>query len=497
MKRCLLLLFIAAQLHSSAQSTFYFELEEASAFKDARKVLSKDSLYSPLIDLLGKRQTITLHPLYEVTYSNDNQKNGFLRWGLGTQLNYNSNKVNAGLTYFFNRGEYMSYRSSFINERGVMPGAAKKTGLQTIDAQFWDAYVSYDPNSIFNFEVGYGRKFIGSGHRSLLLSDVTSPYPYLKIQTKFWKLSYTNLFSRQLNTFGVAGNRDFYQQKFTASHFLELKLFKKLNIGLFETVIWQADEGSYIRGVDPNYLNPVIFYRPVEFSVGSSDNVIIGANIRYDFIPNYAFYFQALLDEFLLDEIRADVSQSMQKEEDIKSGWWGNKYGIQAGFMSQRFIGIEGLFIRLEYNQVRPYTYAHSSPTQAYSHNSIPLAHPLGANFEEAIAQLSYARETWKYSFQYNQSRRGVSPLGTNYGEEVEKSNSTREKEYENFIGQGISTTTRYFESSISKKFKFLWGAEWSLGYVWREQKAMESTQVNNMLFLSIKTNMMRQAFDY
>jgi len=497
MKGFLILLLFAFSLVSYSQSTFFYELEGENTFKDAVRQLSDDTSVSPLIDLIDNEKSLSLYPVMELSYSIDNKEKGIFRAGAGAQLNYSSNKLNAGFTYLFNRGEYMTYRKELINARSVIPASTSKQGISTIDAQFWDAFLSYTPNQTFDFEIGYGRKFIGSGHRSLLLSDLSSPYPYFKINTKFWKLNYTNLFSRQMNTYGVVGDQDLYRQKFTASHYLELELFKKLKIGLFETVIWQSDEGTYIRGFDPNYLNPVIFYRPVEFSVGSSDNVILGANIEYEFISNYTFYFQALIDEFLLDEIRADVSQVVNEDEDIQSGWWGNKYGIQVGLKANDFLGKQGLMIRVEYNAVRPYTYAHSSPTQAYSHHSLPLAHPLGANFEEAIAQLRYSRSDWSFSAQYNQSRRGVSPFGTNFGEEIELSNTSRIKEYENFIGQGISTHTKYFEGSISRRLKFLWGADLSIGYAWRQQEAMDVVDVNTMVYLSIRSNLFRRAFDY
>lgn len=496
-----LLLFLTAlfigYLSSFAQSTYFFQLEEGASFKDSRRILSQDSLQSPIYSIQGKRSNLFLHPLYEFTFANDNDSGAIFRAGTGAQLNYLSKKVDLGLSYFYSNGEYMSYRSSLINDRSVLSASSHIHGRTQKEAHFWDAYLSYQPNQIFDFEIGYGRKFIGSGHRSLLLSDLSSPFPYLKIETKFWKLRYTNLFSQQQNSFGVVGDQELYQQKYTATHFLELKLFRKLSIGLFETVIWQADEGRYIRGIDPNYLNPVIFYRPVEFSTGSSDNVMIGANINYEFIPNYHLYFQLLLDEFLLAELRADVRQRIDESKDIRSGWWANKYGVQAGIKSMGFLGVEGLNVRIEYNAVRPYTYAHSSPTQAYTHNSLPLAHPLGANFEEGIAQLSYQKGKYHFQFQFNQSRRGLSPFGTNLGEEIELSNLSRSKEYENFIGQGISVNTRYFDASISRRFRILWGADWSLGYVWREQIAFDQVHGNQMIYFSIKTNVFRSTLDY
>lgn len=500
MRQLLFLILICSQsLNLFSQSNFNFDLEDQSTFKDSRRVLSKEDTNSfrPLLRLHGKKQEISIHPLLEASYASDNRIGNIQRWGVGGQLNWNSKKVNMGLSYMYNRGEYMSYRADKINQRRVVPAFGFKSGINSIQSNFWDGYLSYSPNQIFDFEIGYGRKFIGEGHRSLLLSDFTSPYPYLKIETKFWKLTYTNLFSSQLNTFGVVGQNKFYQQKFTASHFLDLQIFKKLSIGLFESVVWQSDEGTYLRGVDPNYLNPVIFYRPVEFSVGSSDNVIIGANITYDVAANHTFYFQALLDEFLLAEIRADVRQRVNEGQDIQSGWWGNKYGLQIGWKGKNLIGIEGLSSRLEYNQLRPYTYAHSNPTQAYTHNSLPLAHPMGANFEELIVQLQYARNKWKWSSQFNQSRSGNSSLGLNFGEDPEVSNQSRIKEYENFIGQGISNHTMYFETFVSHSVKILWGSDVSLGYVWRQNEIKDKTVVNNMIYLSLRTNVIRQRFDY
>ena len=62
---------------------------------------------------------------------------------------------------------------------------------------------------------------------------------------------------------------------------------------------------TYTRGFDPNYANPFIFYRPVEFSVGSSDNALVGANIKITPFKNHIFYTQFIFDEFLLSEIKS------------------------------------------------------------------------------------------------------------------------------------------------------------------------------------------------
>lgn len=480
------------------QSTFTHEMSPKQGFKDSRVELGEDSLlYPALLNFKNSRSRSSFHPLFEYLYASDNQAGNLQRAGIGTQFIYRSKRIDAGFSFMYSRGEYMRYRSDLIRQNDAIPAFGSFTGEEVFESRYWDAHLTYKPADFFEAEVGYGRKFIGHGHRSLLNSDFTAPYPYLKLQTSFWKLTYSNLFAAQSSGFGLADGLGRNDQKFTATHFLELKLFDKLSVGVFETVVWQADEGNFFRGVDPNYLNPVIFYRPVEFSVGSSDNVLIGLNVAFDFNENHQFYAQALLDEFLLAEIRADVSQQLNPDEDIRSGWWGNKYGLQFGWKMQDLFGKEGFNARLEYNLVRPYTYAHSNATQAYSHLALPLAHPLGANFQEAIIQLSYRKRKWRWHAQYNNALQGRSAGVSNLGENIERSNSTRSKEYENFIGQGVSARTQYFETYISRRFQKLWGAELSLGYVWRQQDLAEEVSLNNMVYFGIRTNLIRQTFDF
>jgi len=494
------LLLLNTSLSLLAQSNFQYELSSSKGFKDSRNSTVEDSSnYPPLLKLKNSKSLFTVHPILEYLYGSDNLDGNIQRWGIGSQLNYRSKRVDAGFTFLYSQGEFMRYQRDFIDRAGVIPAYGDfSSGGEIVKSRFWDAYFNYKPADFFEAELGYGRKFIGNGHRSLLNSDFTSPYPYLKLQTSFWKLTYTNLFALQTNNFQDLGNFGRGGEKFTATHFLELQLSKKLRLGVFETVVWQTDEGSYYRGVDPNYLNPVIFYRPVEFSVGSSDNVLIGLNLSYEPTEAHQFYFQALLDEFLLKEMRADLNQRLNPDQDIQSGWWGNKYGIQIGWKGQDLLGIENLSSRLEFNLCRPYTYAHTSPTQAYTHNNLALAHPLGANFQEGIAQLNYQWDMWRLSAQYNNSLQGLSlDLLTNVGDNPELSNTTRIGEYENFIGQGLAVRSQSFQGYVSRRVQQLWGAELSLGYVWRQSNSDQFTAVNNMVYVGLKTNLIRQTFDY
>jgi hypothetical protein len=135
--------------------------------------------------------------------------------------------------------------------------------------------------------------------------------------------------------------------------------------GFFDAVIWKTDSlGS--RGFEFSYLNPIIFLRPVEASLDSPDNMMLGANVKYKVFSRTSLYGQLLLDEFKLNEIKAG------------NGWWGNKHAFQLGLKSYS-VGIKNLNLQAELNYVRPYTYQHRSTLQNYAHYNQALAHPYGS----------------------------------------------------------------------------------------------------------------------
>jgi len=438
-----------------------------------------------------------INPAFDAQAGLENEGETPNQFAIGLDVKSKWKKWQFGATYLFNSGEYMNYQERRIIDSRVIPSMNVSRGKNRLEADYISAYLNYRLNSTFDFEAGYGRNFIGDGYRSLLLSDIGNASPYFRINTKIWKIKYSNLFSSHQDIFNNEGSPSSYAKKYTVTHFLDWQATKWLTVGLFESIIWQAKENGYTRGFDVNYLNPVIFYRPVEFSVGSSDNAVVGVNLKAKIKKKYIVYSQLVFDEFLLSEIRADLNQWRNPNEDIQSGWWANKYGLQFGLLTFDLFQIQGLKLRSELNLVRPYTYAHSNPTQSYTNYNQSLAHPLGANFHEWIGIISYNKEKWIARFKYVQARRGISPVGTNFGENLQLSNISREREYENKLTQGIPEFVRYLESSISYVLKKEWNATISLGVILRDEQIDNQKDINSMMFVKIKTNLFNQYFDY
>ena len=282
--------------------------------------------------------------------------------------------------------------------------------------------VSYTPNHIFNFQAGVDHNFIGEGNRSLLLSDYGKPYPFAKISANFWRFEYMMLY--QFFREETPNNK--WKSKYSSSHLLSYNATKWLNFGIFETVIFSPRDTTLNRGYDAEYLNPIVFYRPQEYSLGSSDNVILGFQFSIKY-KKHTLYGQAVLDEFLLSELKAH------------SQWWGNKYGGQLGIKGRFIENNQPFFYRIECNIVRPYTYSHASSSQNYGNQGYALAHPYGSNFSEILGELKWQNKRYIVKGFTSYFVHGADKNdGFSYGGDLYMSYNIRPYEYHHTIGQGI-----------------------------------------------------------
>ncbi|HRI62067.1 MAG TPA: hypothetical protein PK228_20145, partial [Saprospiraceae bacterium] len=172
--------------------------------------------------------------------------------------------------------------------------------------------------------------------------------------------------------------------------------------------------------------------RTVEGMIGSSDNVLLGFDARWNFLNHFQLYSQFLLDEFLFSSL-------VDPEE---KGWWGNKFSWQAGAKYINAFGLDHFDLQLEYNTVRPYTYSHYDPYNSYTHYNQPLAHPLLSNFKEVICSAHYQPlPRLSLSARYIHSDAGENTPTENWGANPLISNETRVQDYGNFTGQGVAAT--------------------------------------------------------
>jgi hypothetical protein len=229
-----------------------------------------------------------------------------------------------------------------------------------------------------------------------------------------------------------------YRKKWGVFNYLDWNISKKLSLGLFEAVIWQDSDSSGKRGFDASYINPIVFLRPVEFSVGSPDNALLGFNLKYAPSRNSTLYGQFILDEFVFKEMTAGT------------GWWANKFGGQIGFRSNDVFKVRNLNFLTEVNAARPYTYSQRTTLNNYGHYSEALAHPMGANFVEWVNIADYRYRRWFLRGQITVAKYGLDSAGINYGKNIFESYNTRAEDFGNHIGQGLKTNFLYVQGTIA-----------------------------------------------
>ncbi len=101
------------------------------------------------------------------------------------------------------------------------------------------------------------------------------------------------------------------------------------------------------------------------------------------------------------------------------NGWWGNKQGFQLGMKYIDLFSVKNLDLQLEANVMRPFVYSHNDSVANYSNYNQPLAHPLGANFDEYIAILRWQPGVkWNTTFKMIYYKQGLDSAGVNFEEQ-------------------------------------------------------------------------------
>ncbi len=468
-----------ADINQVKDSTIAFPL-----FKDAY------GRYLPVIktkDKKKKKIEIDVSPLitstfgYQATspsrFTSDLAIGGNIMGSIGNKFSFNL-KALAG------RATFNSYTDSIINATHIIPGigyayrANNDSVNRAYSYQYLTGYLSYSPNKIFNFQVGQDKQFWGDGYRSLFLSDVSAPYPYFKITTNVWKFNYVNLYTIMKDATNPSGLKKDWSTKYASFHYLGINVSKRINIGLFESVVWQGTDNNRYRGYDINYMNPILFFRPTEYSLGSSDNALIGLSYKIKIFKKQQLYGQLLVDDFAL------------KEALQHNGNWQNKEALQMGFKSFDVFKINRLNFQTEFNSARPYTYSHGSVQQNYGQLNQPLAHPLGANFMESATFLNYRYKRIFIEAKCIYAVYGADSTGKDYGKNIFISYVNRLSDYGNHIAQGIRTNliTTSLRGAYILDSRMNFKIEAGVSY--RVEQTSTYTKQTPYIFVGIKTDL-------
>jgi hypothetical protein len=346
------------------------------------------------------------------------------------------------------------------------------------------------------FHIGRGKHFFGNGKRSLLFSDNSNAYPYFKTITDIWKIKYVWMIAQfnDVQVFRYEKNPELYD-KAAFIHYLSLNITHRINFNFFEAVISSPyDREGRRSGYEAAYFNPVIFYRPVEFYSGTSDNSLMGMGLNVKIFKSMIFYSQFILDDLAISRISDGT------------GWWGNKYGFQVGIKYYELFKVNGLFFRMETNLIRPYTFSHG---EAYVSNGIanlnygnyvqPMAHPSGADFLEGIIELKYNKGRFYSAFEIVKVKKGIDFQydTVSFGGNVYRSYANRTGDVGvNFL-QGSLIDFTYSNIDVSYIINPKFGLAFTLHTEYRLYRPDQNSSSRYSILFGLTTLLYYRKFDY
>lgn len=376
-----------------------------------------------------------------------------------------------------------TWNREFYRDNQVIAGnnfiytSAVPDPTDTANYSYWvhQAYLSYQANKYIDLQFGHGNHFFGNGYRTFMRSDFSTNSLFFRSNTRIWRIHYTNIWGGMYDYSPFTSRFNWIQRKFYATTHASINITDKLNIGLFETTIFNRDSGFEARGYDPQYLVPIIYYNAIDNARNSPDKNLVGIDFKYNFAKHFSLYGQMMISEMnLRRRFKGD-------------GWWGNNEAYQIGLKYIDVLNVSNLDMQWEYNQAAPYMYTSFNPRNSYTNFNQSMAHPLGANFREWIYIIRW-QPTNRFSSQSMliYTIMGNDTNGSNWGRNIGLSYFTRMRETGNFIGQGVSTNLFITQQVFSYMYRH--NLFFDLHVIYRNQSSelrlFESNTINIALGL-------------
>jgi hypothetical protein len=354
-------------------------------------------------ELKNKDYYIVFNPIiqYQQYKEKNNTENLFLN-SRGLQARgVIENKIGFSFYFTENQERPPSFVSNWVNLYKAVPGVGyykrfkTSTGFDYFDIR---SSLSWKVAKWMDMQLAYDKNFIGNGYRSLFLSDFSNNYMFLKVNTHFKRFQYQNIFA-EMFPYQVPTSDKVLSRKYFRANYLNYAATKWLNLGLFEGTMMGKDR------LTVGLFNPVIYLQIPGNKNGIKDRSYLGFDVKANVLHTVQLYGQLMIDKL--------------KVNDVGDKTWDNRFGYQLGFKYIDAFGLRNLDLQFESNRVRAYTYAANDTLTNYSHYNQPLAHPLGANFQEFIGIIKYQPISKLYLtakvITYNQGKNiGTYNLGSN-----------------------------------------------------------------------------------
>jgi hypothetical protein len=397
-------------------------------------------------------------------------------------------KISFQFTFAENQARFQNYERQYMATHGelyifpgprysiqnaVVPGGSRTKPFKEygLDYAYSTGMIRYAIHPKFSIEAGNNQHFIGSGYRSLLLSDNGFYAPNVRFNWKIHpKLEYQVLYQKNLNLYrkpltkAVESN---YETKFFALNYLTFKPTPSFSVSLFSAGNQLLGDSMVYHPFITDQLIPLPFFQN-DFTLGTSNvlNGISGLNLDLA-LKGVRLYGQVAIDQVNKVFLVAN----------------------QLGFYWFNAFKIKDAMIQLEWNQVPKNFYSAKNPKLAYSQFNLPAAHPKGNNFNELFLKLFYEKNRF-----YLQAKTSV--YLTQGGTTLQQFEATS-------IFNGLTFGNLEYGNTITGEYELGWrfnrlyNGNFFVKYQGRSSVYDKFQQTTNCIWFGLKTSLTNEYFDF
>jgi len=186
------------------------------------------------------------------------------------------------------------------------------------------------------------------------------------------------------------------KRRYLSSHTFGFR-YRNLSIDFTEAFLY----GGSDRIFSFSLLNPFLFFHGEQMndnSLGLTGNTL--GSIAFD----YLFSKWAVYGEVLIDDVQLDKKEPGDLEP--------NEVGVLLGFESADILGLDRLYLGIEYVALTNRTYKTPNEHEWYLHRNVPIGYPLGSDLDRFNVFIKrYLGKNIRLGFQYNLIRQGEGEL--------------------------------------------------------------------------------------
>lgn len=335
-----------------------------SKYNEKHLYAYRDSLVSFNIDLIGDLSYI---------YADRYKDYSFLL-NVGGQIYGTYSNWLGFLLEGSNGTQYFNRDVAELDPRVKTSFTFNHTRLNFFD--YTQGYIRFQKDDV-SLQLGRERILWGTGYLNrMILSDNPPLFDFIKFGLKYKSLSYDFMHAWLVQPFetmytdSLTGDIRQKGSKYLAVSRLGFEPIPELKFGLSQMIIYAN------RPFEAAYLNPFLFWESAQRTLGDLDNSFLSFDTRYKILEGAEVSSSIIFDDILFSALLKGRFDKV----DNRSAW-------QAGIMLTSPVLPANTSLKIEYLQIRPYTFSHPDIGESltYTNNS----YILGANLQPNSTKLS------------------------------------------------------------------------------------------------------------